>query len=319
MSKPQISLYAAKYFLLAAARDITAPIVTANSTIQGTQTQVALTAADAETGVKRMLYSTDGATFLPYTAPLNLDPAQTPTLYAFADDNAANRSGVFMYQAPLSISGLVTNAQGNAFAGANVTLAWTVNNASQNLTAQTDNDGRYLFPNLLRGVGYTVTPAKPGITFLPATQTAENLAGNRVFNFTVDTPPSNAPPDVSQARPSLATLWPPNHSLTGISILGVTDADNDPVTITINQIKQDEPTNGTGDGDTCPDAAGLGTAAAQIRAERKGNGNGRVYTIYFTASDGRGGASGSVKVKVPKNPNSNAIDDGPNFTSTVCP
>jgi hypothetical protein len=33
MSKPQISLYAAKYFLLAAARDITAPIVTANSTI----------------------------------------------------------------------------------------------------------------------------------------------------------------------------------------------------------------------------------------------------------------------------------------------
>ncbi len=39
--------------------------------------------------------------------------------------------------------------------------------------------------------------------------------------------------------------------------------------------------------------------------------NGRVYTIYFTATDGRGGvAQGNVKVKVPKNPNSNAIDDG---------
>ncbi len=120
-------------------------------------------------------------------------------------------------------------------------------------------------------------------------------------------------------RPSATTLWPPNHSLVGISILGVTDADNDPVTIRIDQIKQDEPTNGTGDGDTCPDAAGLGTATAQVRAERKGNGNGRVYTIYFTATDGRGGsAAGSVKVKVPKNPNSSPIDDGPNFVSTSC-
>lgn len=54
-----------------------------------------------------------------------------------------------------------------------------------------------------------------------------------------------------------------------------------------------------------------GTSTAQVRAERRGNGNGRVYTIYFTATDGRGGvAQGNVKVKVPKNPNSNAIDDG---------
>ena len=304
----------------AAARDVTAPIITANATIQGAQTQVALTAADAATGVKMLLYSTDGATFRPYTAPLTLDPAQTPTLYAFADDNAANRSSVFIYKIPLGISGLVTNAQDNALAGVNVTLAWTVNNAPQSFTAQTGNDGRYLFPNLLRGVNYTVTPARSGLVFLPATQTATSLAGNRVFNFTVDAPSGNAAPDISQARPSTATLWPPNHGLVGISILGVTDPDNDPVTIRIDQIKQDEPTNGTGDGDTCPDAAGIGTTMAQVRAERKGNGNGRVYTIYFTASDGSGGsASGNVKVKVPKNPNSSPIDDGPTYLSTTCP
>jgi hypothetical protein len=35
---------------------------------------------------------------------------------------------------------------------------------------------------------------------------------------------------------------------------------------------------------------GLGTDTAQVRAERAGNGNGRVYHITFTASDGQGGS-----------------------------
>jgi hypothetical protein len=64
----------------------------------------------------------------------------------------------------------------------------------------------------------------------------------------------------------------------------------------------------------------IGARTAQVRAERSGNGNGRVYTIYFTASDGHGGSTpGQVKVKVPKHLNSTAIDDGPHFASTICP
>lgn len=40
---------------------------------------------------------------------------------------------------------------------------------------------------------------------------------------------------------------------------------------------QDEPVNGTGDGNTCGDATGIGTSTAQLRAERSRNGNGRAY------------------------------------------
>jgi len=99
----------------------------------------------------------------------------------------------------------------------------------------------------------------------------------------------------------------------------VTDPDCDPVTITITRITQDEPTNGTGDGDTCPDAQGVVAATAQLRAERSGTGNGRVYTIYFIATDGKGGLSnGKVKVGVPKTSNGSAIDDGVAFDSTIC-
>ena len=44
-----------------------------------------------------LLYSLDGSRFQPYTGTLQLNPKTTPAVYAFADDNAANRSDVAAY------------------------------------------------------------------------------------------------------------------------------------------------------------------------------------------------------------------------------
>ena len=134
--------------------------------------------------------------------------------------------------------------------------------------------------------------------------------------------PPNQNPDCSGASPSISSIWPPNHDMINVTIQGVTDPDGDPVTINIDEIKQDESTDGSNDGHTCPDADGIGTSTAQVRAERSASllsGNGRVYTIYFTASDGRGGScQGSVTVCVPRSNNGSCTDDGPNFDSTAC-
>jgi hypothetical protein len=131
---------------------------------------------------------------------------------------------------------------------------------------------------------------------------------------------ANRPPDAGQARPSIATLWPPNHDLIAVNIQGVTDPDGDPVTIRVTRVMQDEATNDKGDGNMCPDASGVGTAAAQLRAERSGKGNGRVYTIFFEATDGRGGSTlGSVRVSVPHDQDGRALDDGPLIDATACP
>jgi hypothetical protein len=130
--------------------------------------------------------------------------------------------------------------------------------------------------------------------------------------------PANQPPDCSQAAPSVAVLWPPNHRMVDVSILGVTDPDGDAVTVTITGITQDEPVNGTGDGDTGPDGAGVGSSTAQVRAERSGVGNGRVYEVSFTADDGKGGTcDGSVKVGVPHDQGKGKvpIDDGQAYNS----
>lgn len=134
---------------------------------------------------------------------------------------------------------------------------------------------------------------------------------------------TNTPPDCSKATPSISEIWPPNHKLVPISIVGVTDPDvGDTVTITINAITQDEPVNGLGDGDTAPDGFGVDGSSALVRAERSGLGNGRVYVISFTANDPIGAmCTGSVSVCVPhdQKPGHVCIDDGQNYDSTVEP
>ena len=129
---------------------------------------------------------------------------------------------------------------------------------------------------------------------------------------------TNQPIDCSSAAPSTATLWPPNHKLVSVSIEGVTDPDNEQVTITITGVTQDEPIDGLGDGDTSPDAVIQGDTVL-LRAERSGTGDGRVYEVHFTADDGQGSTcKGSVRVSVPhdKKKTENATDSGQNYDST---
>lgn len=122
------------------------------------------------------------------------------------------------------------------------------------------------------------------------------------------------------ARPSVGPIWPPNHKMVAVRILGVSDPDNDALSITIMRVLQDEPTKTTGDGSTAIDGGGIGTATALVRAERSGNGNGRVYEIQFTASDGKGRAGeGVVMVTVPHDNGTKgaARDNGVRYDSTV--
>ena len=63
-------------------------------------------------------------------------------------------------------------------------------------------------------------------------------------------------------------------------------------------ITSNEPANGTGDGNTSPDIAGatFGTddRTFQLRAERKGNGNGRIYTVTYSAQDASGNTAQQI-------------------------
>jgi len=131
----------------------------------------------------------------------------------------------------------------------------------------------------------------------------------------------NAAPDCSAAAATPEELWPPDRKLADISIVGVTDPDGDAVALTITSIFQDEPLANTRADDSCGDAAGVGTGMASVRAASSGAGDGRVYSIGFTAMDAGGQAcSGTATVCVPHDQggNDSCVDQGPLFDSTAC-
>ncbi len=135
-------------------------------------------------------------------------------------------------------------------------------------------------------------------------------------NFNPNPEQGNLAPDCSTATPGQSVLWPPNHQFNTIDILGINDPDGDQLTTEVQCIRQDEPLNSTGDGNTEYDATGVGTTSVSVRRERKGNGNGRVYHINYIATDSNGArCGGSVQVAVPKNKKKTAIDEGPIYDS----
>jgi hypothetical protein len=227
----------------------------------------------------------------------------------------------------------VTNVEHSPLANAGG--IYLSNEADQNLhldgTLSSDPDGDTLTCLWVQTAGTAVTLANADTATPSFTAPLVSAAGATLkFQLTVndgfggisrDTATVNIanindPPVLANPRASIPCLWPPNHSMVKVSILGVVDT-NGNSTITITGVKQDEATNGLGDGDTAIDAIINADGTVLLRAERSGKGNGRVYHIHFTASNGEGGVSGVVTVCVPHSKASDiAIDGGELFDST---
>lgn len=123
----------------------------------------------------------------------------------------------------------------------------------------------------------------------------------------------NHPPNCSGAVASPGTLWPAGGNFVSVVIHGVTDPEGDAATIAFTSIFQDEWYTYFGQ----PDAYGLGTSTARLRASRLNGGDGRVYHLTFTATDPRGATcTGTVKVCVPIVQGGVCVDGGARVNST---
>ncbi|HWM90411.1 MAG TPA: SBBP repeat-containing protein [Thermoanaerobaculia bacterium] len=124
---------------------------------------------------------------------------------------------------------------------------------------------------------------------------------------------TNQLPVCSAATASPSAIWPPDRRQVRISTLGVTDPDGDPVTLKITRILQDELFTAR-----MPDAGSLGTAKPWVRADRMDNGDGRVYHLFFEATDPAGAScTGEVKVCVSLQSGGTCRDGGARFDSTL--
>jgi len=132
-------------------------------------------------------------------------------------------------------------------------------------------------------------------------------------------------PPVITVNANPLSFWPPNHKYETISVqqgvvsvFDVCDVDLLVSDVLIASVSSDEPEDvkGNGDGKTLDDIViSDDCKSAQLRKERQGGGNGRVYTIHFEAVDHSGNpATASYQVQVPHDKKDMAMDDGPAYT-----
>jgi hypothetical protein len=165
--------------------------------------------------------------------------------------------------------------------------------------------------NCTASVTITVQPASGsffpvGVTTVNATAT--DASGNSsTCSFTV-TVNDVEPPVIHDLAVTPPVLWPPNHKMKNVQV-DYTSTDNCPGPITCNiTVTSDEPENGTGDGDMAPDWEILNDHIIKLRAERAGNGDGRVYSVTVECTDQYGNSSSDHKtVLVPKKMSSREI------------
>jgi hypothetical protein len=153
--------------------------------------------------------------------------------------------------------------------------------------------------------------------------TATDAAGNsQSCSFTVTV--KDATPPVITTNGQTVTLWPPNHKYSTVKVTDLIASAGDACdpgvslgSVRIAGVTSDEPNNSGGDGNTTNDIViAPDCKSVQLRSERMGSGNGRVYTITFKVTDASGNVgTATAKVTVPHSQNgSAAVDDGPHYT-----
>lgn len=177
------------------------------------------------------------------------------------------------------------------------------------------------------GVPTIVTSKASGSVFPLGTTTvnatATDAAGNSVncsFNVTV----KDVTGPVITTNGQTIELWPPNHKYKTVKITDLVSSASDLCdpgvsinSVRIAKVTSDEPNNSGGDGNTTNDIViAPDCKSVQLRSERMGGGNGRVYTITFEVKDASGNVStATAKVTVPHSQNgSPAVDSGPQYT-----
>jgi hypothetical protein len=137
---------------------------------------------------------------------------------------------------------------------------------------------------------------------------------------------NDATPPVIVLASGAIVLGPPNHNYHTLTMANLVasasdgcDASVDINDVVISQVTSDEIENGNGDGNTpndiviAPDCKSL-----QLRAERQGGGDGRVYKITLKVRDSGGNVTTAVRTVIVPHSGSSATDSGVHYTVNGC-
>jgi hypothetical protein len=154
------------------------------------------------------------------------------------------------------------------------------------------------------------------------TCTATDAANNSSScNFDINVEDTLPPVVTTTGTP--VVLAPPDHKYVTFSleecITGIVDQCDGPLTVAeaaqIVNVTSDEPESTPGSGNTCNDIEIVGTTTVNLRSERDGRGDGRVYTIHASVTDHQGNSTPvTCLVEVPHDQSGRpVVDSGPAF------
>jgi hypothetical protein len=156
------------------------------------------------------------------------------------------------------------------------------------------------------------------------TAQATDASGNQAScTFTVTV--QDTTPPVITVNPNAIVLTPPEHQYVTLtmsqlvsSVTDNCDTSLDINAVVITKVTSDEPELGGGDANTTNDMViAANCKSVQLRAERKGNGDGRTYTVWLKVTDASGNVRTATKqVTVPHNTGGTTVDSGPVYTVT---
>lgn len=153
----------------------------------------------------------------------------------------------------------------------------------------------------------SVSNDAPGVLPLGVTRvvfTATDGVGNTDVAAAYVTVLDTLPPSIDVTL-SRDVLWPPNHKMADIiASVMVEDNCDSALVYELVSITSNEPDDGKGDGHTTGDIDGvewgMPDTAFQLRAERSGTGDGRLYTVIYGAYDAAGNSTFDTSyVRVP--------------------
>jgi hypothetical protein len=139
--------------------------------------------------------------------------------------------------------------------------------------------------------------------FIPGGTTADfTNALDQIFASIANPAPVDSEPPVIKFSVTPDVVSPPNHKMIAITpTIEVTDNVDPNPHVELVGVSVTEPDDAQGDGNTTNDVQVTPDGQIFVRAERSGNGGGRVYTITIRATDAAGNtAFASANVVVPK-------------------
>ena len=170
---------------------------------------------------------------------------------------------------PVIVPHIAGTAGSDGWYRSDVTVTWDVSDPESNIFSST-------------GCGLTKLSAETAGTKL--TCSATNFAGlsNSVpVTIKID----KMPPVISGMPGASCSLWPPNHKLVQVAVVTAADALSGVAAGSFRVTGSSSEASSPGEQDVVITPNGSGGFVVQLRADRSGNGPGRIYTLNATAMD----------------------------------